>query len=164
MAGDELAGSHFPYLGLLCGALLLSLWTTGTEPATRRRRQRGGHITFQRRTGEPLLRVGQWHGVEESSGVGMGGIVVDFDRVTELAHLTEVHDQHIVADGPHDTEVMGDEDDSQIELGLQFLDQVENLGLDRHVERGDRLITNQESGPRANARAMATRCACPPDS
>ena len=42
--------------------------------------------------------------------------------------------------------------------------QFEDLGLDRHVERGRRLVGNQQLGPHARAIAIMTRCRMPPES
>src|SRR4051812_44525549 len=64
--------------------------------------------------------------------------------VGELDDLAEVHHRDAVADVPHDAEVVGDEDDRQAELGLQLLEQVDDLRLDRDVERGDRLVGDDE--------------------
>src|ERR1019366_3329659 len=44
----------------------------------------------------------------------------------------------------HDCEVVGDEDHRQAELALQLAQQVEDLRLDRDVERGDRLVGDDQ--------------------
>ena len=54
--------------------------------------------------------------------------------------LPEVHHGDAVAHVAHDGEVVGDEDQRQAELALQVAQQVQDLRLDRHVERGDRLV------------------------
>jgi hypothetical protein len=41
-------------------------------------------------------------------------------------------------------EVVGDEQKAQIEPRLQALEQVDDLALDRDVERGDRLVADDE--------------------
>src|SRR5581483_10618030 len=45
---------------------------------------------------------------------------------------------------PDHREIMGDEHVGQPELFAQRLEQVDDLGLDRNVERGDRLVTDDE--------------------
>ena len=45
---------------------------------------------------------------------------------------------------PDDCEVMGDEQDGHAEVALKFTKLVEDLGLDRDIERGGRLIGDQE--------------------
>ena len=44
----------------------------------------------------------------------------------------------------HDREVVGDEEVGQAELLLQLLQQVDDLRLDRHVERRHRLVADDE--------------------
>ncbi len=45
---------------------------------------------------------------------------------------------------PHHREVVRDEQERQLVLLLQFLQQVDDLRLDRDVERGDRLVAHDE--------------------
>jgi len=56
------------------------------------------------------------------------------------------HYDDVVRDVRHHPEVVSDDDDRGPELLLEVLHQVENLSLDRHVERGGRLVRNQELG------------------
>ena len=58
--------------------------------------------------------------------------------------LAEVHDHHPVGDVPDDVEVVRDEDVGEPELRLQVLEQVQDLRLDRHVERGHRLVADDQ--------------------
>ena len=66
-------------------------------------------------------------------------------------------------DVSHDAQVVGDEQVGQVELLLQVLEQVDDLGLNRHVERRDRLVAHDEArldGERASdadALALAAR-------
>ena len=41
--------------------------------------------------------------------------------------------------------------------------QLEDLRLDRHVERGGRLVGDQQRGLQASAIAIITRCRMPPE-
>ena len=54
-------------------------------------------------------------------------------------------------------QVVGDEQVGQPHLLLQVLKHVDDLRLDRHIQRGDRLVTDDELGVHARARAMPTR-------
>ena len=62
----------------------------------------------------------------------------------ELDDLAEVHHRDAVGDVADDGEVVGDEEVGEVELLLQLHEQVQDLGLDRHVERGDRLVRDDE--------------------
>ena len=55
-----------------------------------------------------------------------------------------VHHQDVVGELGDHPEVVGDDDDGRVELGLQVADQVEDLRLDRHVERRRRLVRDQQ--------------------
>src|SRR3954470_14521853 len=65
-------------------------------------------------------------------------------RVGHLHDLAEVHDGDAVAHVAYDAEVVRDEDDREPEVALELLEQVDDLGLDRHVERRDRLAGDDE--------------------
>ena len=58
----------------------------------------------------------------------------------------QVHHGHAVADVAHDGHVVGDQQDRQPEPGPQVLEQVEHRRLHRHVERGDRLVGDEQVG------------------
>ena len=69
---------------------------------------------------------------------------VQLVAVGELDGLAEVHHHHPVGDVAHDVEVVGDEDVREPELFLQVLEQVEDLRLNRDVERRDGLVAEDE--------------------
>jgi hypothetical protein len=69
---------------------------------------------------------------------------VELVRGRQLDDLAEVHDRDAVAHVPHDGEVVRDEDDGQAEVALELAQEVQDLRLDRHVERGDRLVGHDE--------------------
>ena len=68
-----------------------------------------------------------------------------------------------VADVLDHAEVVADEEIREVERALQLHEQVEHLRLDRHVERRDRLVADEELGldreraGDADARALAAR-------
>ena len=64
--------------------------------------------------------------------------------VGQLGDPAQVHHRDPVADVLDDAHVVGDEQVGQPELALELLEQVEDLGLDRDVERGDRLVADDE--------------------
>ncbi len=65
-------------------------------------------------------------------------------RGRDLDDLAEVHDRDPVRDVADDREVVRDEEVRQLEVGLEGLEQVDDLGLDRDVERRDRLVADDE--------------------
>ena len=62
-----------------------------------------------------------------------------------LDDLAEIHDRDAVGDVLHHREVVGDEDVGEAEAALQVLQQVDDLRLDRDVERRDRLVADDEA-------------------
>ena len=77
---------------------------------------------------------------------GMRGPLVHCVGWSDLDDLAEVHHRDEVGDVTDDREVVRDEDVRQTELLLQVLEQVDDAGLDRHVERRHRLVEDQQLG------------------
>ena len=66
------------------------------------------------------------------------------DVVGLLHDLPEVHDRHLVGDVAHDAQVVRDEQVRVAAFLLQLLEQVEDLRLDAHVERGHGFVEDDE--------------------
>jgi hypothetical protein len=64
-----------------------------------------------------------------------------------LDDLAQIHDGDAVADVANDVEIVGDENERKPEFLAQLLEQIDDLRLDRGVERGDRLIGDDELRP-----------------
>ena len=62
----------------------------------------------------------------------------------DLDDLADIHHGHAIADMLHDGEVVGDEEIGQPEVVLQVEQQVDDLRLDRDVERRDRLVGDDQ--------------------
>ena len=56
------------------------------------------------------------------------------------------HHQNAVAEIGHHAEIVGDQDDPHVHLGLQVTQQVADLGLHGHVQGGGRLVGDQQVG------------------
>ncbi len=63
-----------------------------------------------------------------------------------LGHARCVHHVHAVGIARHDPQVVGDENERDPELAREILHELENLRLDRHIERGGRLVGNDKFG------------------
>ena len=75
----------------------------------------------------------------------------------DLDDLAEIHHGDAVADALDDRDVVRDEQEGEAHLGLQPHHQVDDLRLDRDVERRDRFIGDDQLGARPSARAMPRR-------
>src|SRR6478752_5608821 len=58
----------------------------------------------------------------------------------------EVHHGYAIADVLHRSEVMGDEEEGEVEFAAQMIEELEELGADRPVDRRGRLVENAEPG------------------
>ena len=76
----------------------------------------------------------------------MLGRTEDVALVRVLDHTSGVHHGDVVGHLRHDAQVVGDEDEAHAVPLAEPAEQVQDLGLDRHVERGRRFIRDQERG------------------
>ena len=76
----------------------------------------------------------------------MARLAEEHRRLRQLHHLAEIHHAHPVADEADDGEVVGDEEDAERVAALDRAQHVEDLRLDRHVERGHWLVGDQQLG------------------
>ena len=112
----------------------------------------------------PLLRgSGIGHGRQQRLRVRVARALVHVVGGADLDDLAEVHHRDAVGDVAHHREVVRDEDVREAQLVLQVLEQVDDAGLDRHVERRHRLVEDEQLGSSASARAMPMRWRWPPE-
>ena len=64
--------------------------------------------------------------------------------VGQLHYFSEIHDCHPGRNMLHDLEVVSNEKISETQLFLQILHEIDDLSLNRYIQRGDRLITDDE--------------------
>ena len=89
--------------------------------------------------------VGHRHGREQGLGVGVGRVAVQIRLHPLLDDLPQIHHGHAVRDVTDHGEIVGDEDVGQVELVLDVLEQIDHLGLHRHIEGGHRLVTDDDA-------------------
>jgi len=77
---------------------------------------------------------------------------------TMRRHTSPRHGRHL----RNDPEVMVDEQHGELLAALYVLEQVEILQLDRHIERGRRLVSNQELRRTGQRHRTTTRWRMPP--
>ncbi len=68
----------------------------------------------------------------------------DIVGLAVLHQVAQVHNAHRVRDMLDDGQVVGDKEIGQVTLFLQALEQVDDLRLNRNVQRGDRLVADDE--------------------
>ncbi len=102
-----------------------------------------------------MRRIHHRRAGQQRLGVGVARPGEDRRGRALLDRPAQVHDHDLVGDKAHDVQIVGDEQVGEIERLLQIRQQVEHLGLDRDVERGDRLVGDQD------ARALGLGTAVP---
>ena len=105
----------------------------------------------------PLARIGVGDRRQQRLGVVVRRVVDDLVGVARLDDLAAVHDRDAVAHVADHRHVVGDEHVGEAELVLQPHHQVEHLGAQRDVERGGRLVGDDEARLRPRWRG---RCRC----
>ena len=89
------------------------------------------------------LRVGDRHRRQQRLRVGVQRVGEEFGLVGDLDDAPEIHHRDAVADVLDDREVVRDEQIGEAVLALQVDQQVDDLRLDRDVERRDRLVARR---------------------
>ena len=141
MAGGDLLEIRHAF-----GAFVARVRAAGAEGAAARRVQRARDIAGEHDAlvGAGDLRIRDRDGGQKRLGIRVQGMVIDLVGVGQLDHLAEVHDGDAVGDMAHDQQIVGDEQIGQAEFFLQLGEHVDDLRLDRHVQRGDRLVADDE--------------------
>ena len=130
--------------GLLGMADLLCIEAACVKPASFWRIDGTGDISLENNSFLFHGGVRRRGGRQQGLGIGVQGAPIEFFTISELHDFTQVHDGHPVADVFYDAQVVGYEQVGQVELFLQILQKVENLCLNRYIQRGDRLIGNNQ--------------------
>ena len=103
------------------------------------------HVGRRARDGEELLLGVQIrHGGQQRPGVGVLGVVEDLLAPAEFHDLPRVHHRHPVGHIGHHAQVVGDEDDGEVVALLDLVDELQNLGLDGHIQSRGGLVADQD--------------------
>ena len=74
----------------------------------------------------------------------MGGVKEDLVAFPVFHHLPSVHNVHPVRHIGHHPKVMGDEDNRKVPLLLDLVDQLQDTGLDGHVQGCGGLVADED--------------------
>ena len=83
---------------------------------------------------------------EQAAGVGVPRVGKQLPHRRLLDDLPGAHHRHLVGHFRDHPEIVGDEQDRHPKFGLQAAHQIEDLRLNRHIERRGRLIGDQQRG------------------
>jgi hypothetical protein len=76
----------------------------------------------------------------------MKGIAVELAARRQFHNPSQVHDPDPIADVPDHTEIVRDKQVGQSHFPLQILHQIQDLRLNRHVQRRYRLVSDNQLG------------------
>src|SRR5580704_15129755 len=126
---------------------ILGTRAAGAEDAARRRLRGARYVPLEHDSFAHALDV--WirdrNGGDERARIGVELCAVDLVLGLDFHYLAEIHHGDAIADVPHHAQIMGDEEVGQSQPILQFIEQVDDLRLDRHVEGGDGLVADDEA-------------------
>ena len=101
---------------------------------------------------------------KQAARVGMQRPVEQLGDGGALDDAAGIHHQHAVGGLGDDAHVVRDDDDRHAELVAQVHQQVEHLRLDGHVERGRRLVGDQQLRPAGERHRDHHALPLPPES
>ena len=73
-------------------------------------------------------------------------VVEDAGGGAAFGHCPTVQDECLIGELAHDRQVVADQEVGDTALVADVGEQVEHLSLDRHIQRGDRFVEDQDSG------------------
>ena len=76
--------------------------------------------------------------------VPMARRVEHFSRRSDFGHFACIHDRHAISAPGNHGKVVADEHQRHATLGLYLSQEIEDLSLNRHVERSSRLVGNEQ--------------------
>ena len=83
------------------------------------------------------------YGTQQSPRIRMTGIIENLIHGSNLYYFSRIHDRYPVCDPRYNAKVMCDKDRRRSQFFLNFPKQVQNLCLNRHIQRCRRLISKQ---------------------
>ena len=91
-----------------------------------------------------LVLVGLGNRGQQRLGIGVAHVAEQRQGAGALDLASGVHHDHAVGPAGDHSHVVRDQDDPHPELALELVEQAEDLGLDRDVERGRGLVRDQQ--------------------
>ena len=121
----------------------------------------GDGVEFEQRSGlgpqdfggafDEAFAAHQRHGGDELAGVLVLRVLDDLADRTELDELAQFHHREVVHRLGHQPHVVADEDEARADLALNLAQGLHDLALGDDIERGGRLVGDDEVGFQADA-------------
>lgn len=121
--------------GNLASARLVSQGTARMEVASGRRVNGARGFPLDKAAGGVEADFIEQRGRVEGSRVGMAWRLEDLLYGSHLDDAAQVHDRHTIADVAQGPKVMGNHQQGKIESPAQIVEEIENLGANRRIQR-----------------------------
>ena len=145
VAPDPMAILRLSQLRCFLAAALGGVRAPRIEMASCRRRYGTRNIAAQHHSlSATRPRVGNRNRREQCDRIGMQRPIEQHRRIRQLHDAPKIHHSNAVADVLDYCEIMRNEKIGEVELVLQFRKQIDDLRLDRHVERRNRLVADYQ--------------------
>ena len=125
------------------GAFRNAKFAARLEGAARRHCMQRRNCTFDGFERLSAIRLQVGHRVQKAACVGMCRGAKDFLLGPEFDHAAGIHHGHAISNLRNYGKIVRDEKHREAELGAEFCEQVEDLGLDSDIKRGSRLVSDQ---------------------
>ena len=139
-----MAGLHFLQLRLFCTANILALGAAGMEGTALGGIGRTWHITLEDDPVHFILGIWHRHCGDQRLGIGMAGCLKYIALTAVFHHVAQIHNADLIGNVLHHGQVMRNKQIGHIVLFLQILQQIDDLCLDTHIQRGNRLVADDE--------------------
>src|SRR3989338_8683333 len=143
MAGRPMAIGKLQ-LGFHLVTDILSVAAARMEAAARWRMDRTWHIPFKDHPLLHTIRVRDGNCRQKRPGIRMFGFLVDLVAGGDLDDFSQIHDRHAMTYMLDHPEIVRNKEIGKMHLLLELLEEIDNLGLNRDIQGGDRLIGNDE--------------------
>ena len=104
---------------------------------------RAWRLSFDRVTPLTDLRIHHRRGMDQDIRIRMPRTPEEAFRLSFLHNLSKIHHDDAIRNIAHNPQVMGDEEHRKPEALLQIRKQIDDLSLNRHIQRRDRLVRDQ---------------------
>ncbi len=93
-----------------------------------------------------VLEFSTWSGdgTYQPAGIGVGRGVENGIHPGLFHHFSGIHNRHLIAHLRHHPEIMGDHHDAHADLFLEVEHEVQNLGLNGHIQGCGRLVRDEQ--------------------
>src|SRR5262249_15582370 len=145
-AGHPVAVCHRLEARVLRLGVFYGVRTAGSKWATRRQVDQVRRHALDRDQALASRLIHARDGAQEAQRVGVPWTGEEVSGGAPPDDVPRVHHRVPAAHARHHSEVMGDQNYRHAQLAAQAQDQVQDLGLDRDVERGRRLVRDEHAG------------------